>query len=114
MLVGLRDGEGSPIEGSGIEAIGLQPLDDRDAREMVARLAPDLAPAARDRIIREAAGNPLALAELSTAIRDDPPAATRSPTCCPQRPSRARVRRAGRRPSRRHPVADADRRPRRP
>jgi len=83
MLVGLRDGEGSPIEGSGIEQVGLPPLDDRDAREMVARLAPDLAPAARDRIIGEAAGNPLALAELSTAIRDDPPAGDALPDVLP-------------------------------
>ena len=38
---------------------------------MVSRLAPDLAPSVRDRILREAAGNPLALAELSATIRDD-------------------------------------------
>ena len=38
---------------------------------MVSGLAPDLAPSVRDRILREAAGNPLALAELSATIRDD-------------------------------------------
>jgi DNA-binding CsgD family transcriptional regulator len=71
MLVGLRDGEGSPIEAAGIEEVALGPLDDRDARDVVARVAPDLAPSVRDRIVREAAGNPLALAELSATIRDD-------------------------------------------
>src|SRR4029453_19201126 len=37
----------------------------------VSGLAPDLAPSVRDRIVREAAGNPLALAELPAAIRED-------------------------------------------
>jgi DNA-binding CsgD family transcriptional regulator len=46
-------------------------LSDRDARDMVSRLAPELAPSVRDRILREAAGNPLALSELSATIRDD-------------------------------------------
>jgi DNA-binding CsgD family transcriptional regulator len=71
MLVGLRDGEESPIQAAGIDQIELAPLDDVDAREVVARLAPDLAPAVRDRLVREAAGNPLALAELAATIRDD-------------------------------------------
>ena len=38
---------------------------------MVSRIAPGLAPLVRDRILQEAAGNPLALAELSATIRDD-------------------------------------------
>jgi hypothetical protein len=38
---------------------------------MVSRLAPELAPSVRDRILREAAGNPLALSELSATIRED-------------------------------------------
>ena len=71
MLVGLREGEASPFEAAGIDELALQPLSDRDARDMVSGLAPDLAPSVRDRIVREAAGNPLALAELSATIRDD-------------------------------------------
>jgi hypothetical protein len=71
LLVGLRDGEGSPIDGVGIEALRLQPLDDPDARDMLATSFPELAPSVRDRIVREAAGNPLALAELPTTVRDE-------------------------------------------
>ena len=71
MLVGLRDGEASPLDATGIPELALLPLSDRDAREMVARIAPGLAPPVRNRILQEAAGNPLALAELSTTIRDD-------------------------------------------
>ena len=71
MVVGLRDGEASPFDAAGIDELTLQPLSDRDARDMVSRLAPELAPSVRDRILREAAGNPLALAELSATIRDD-------------------------------------------
>ena len=71
MVVGLREGEESPFDAAGIAELALRPLSDRDARAMVSRLAPELAPSVRDRILREAAGNPLALAELSATIRDD-------------------------------------------
>jgi hypothetical protein len=71
MVVGARDGDASPFEAAGIDELALQPLSDRDAREMVSRIAPELAPSIRDRILREAAGNPLALAELAATIRDD-------------------------------------------
>ena len=71
MLVGLRDGEASPLDAAGIAELALHPLSERDAREMVSRIAPGLAPPVRDRILHEAAGNPLALAELSATIRDD-------------------------------------------
>jgi DNA-binding CsgD family transcriptional regulator len=71
MVVGLREGEQSPFDAAGIEEVALQPLGNRDAQDMVSRLAPELAPSVRDRIIREADGNPLALAELSATIRDD-------------------------------------------
>jgi DNA-binding CsgD family transcriptional regulator len=73
MVVGLREGEASPFEAAGIDELALQPLDDRAAREMVSSIAPELALSVRDRILREAAGNPLALAELSATIRDDTP-----------------------------------------
>ena len=71
MLVSLRDGEASPLDAAGIPELALHPLSDRDAREMVSRIAPGLAAPVRDRILHEAAGNPLALAELAATIRDD-------------------------------------------
>ena len=71
MVVGLREGEGSPFDAAGIDELSLGPLNDGDARAMVSSVAPGLAPVVYDRILREAAGNPLALAELSATIRDD-------------------------------------------
>jgi DNA-binding CsgD family transcriptional regulator len=72
MVVGLRDGDPSPIEAAGIAELALEPLSDRDAHAMVSNLAPDLSVSVRERIVREAAGNPLALAELTATVRDDP------------------------------------------
>ena len=83
MVVGLRDGETSPIEAAGIAELALEPLSDPDARDMVSSLAPDLEAPVRDRIVQEAAGNPLALAELSRTIRDDPASADRIPEVLP-------------------------------
>jgi DNA-binding CsgD family transcriptional regulator len=71
MVVGLREGDGSPFDAAGIDELSLGPLSDRDAWAMVSGIAPELAPSVRDRIVQEAAGNPLALAELSATIRDD-------------------------------------------
>jgi DNA-binding CsgD family transcriptional regulator len=72
MVVGLRDGESSPIEAAGIAELALGPLSDRDAHAMVTNLAPGLRAPVHDRIVREAAGNPLALAELAATVREDP------------------------------------------
>jgi DNA-binding CsgD family transcriptional regulator len=71
MIVGIRDGDACPVEEAGIDEVALMPLRDGDARDMVMRQAPSLSYAVRDRIVREAAGNPLALAELAATIRDD-------------------------------------------
>jgi DNA-binding CsgD family transcriptional regulator len=83
MVVGLRDGESSPIEAAGIAELALEPLSDPDGRDMVSNLAPDLGAPVRDRIVREAAGNPLALAELSRTIRDNPVSADPIPEVLP-------------------------------
>src|SRR5438270_6022208 len=45
------------------------PLDDASARELLARRAEDLSVVERERILREALGNPLALVELPAAWR---------------------------------------------
>ena len=83
MIVGLRDGESSPLEAIGIAEVALAPLSDGDARDIVARVAPVLASPVRDRIIRDAAGNPLALAELSAALGDDVAAGAELPEVLP-------------------------------
>jgi DNA-binding CsgD family transcriptional regulator len=83
MVVGLREGEESPFDAAGIDELVLQPLFDRDAWAIVSGLAPELSAAVRDRILREAAGNPLALVELSTTVRDETASGDRLPDILP-------------------------------
>ena len=59
---------GDALEGSGLRELCLRPLDDAAAAELLADQAADLAPQVRDRIIRDACGNPLALIELPAAL----------------------------------------------
>ncbi len=51
-----------------VETMWVAPLDEGPAAELLARNAAGLPAAARRRILREAAGNPLALSELSAAL----------------------------------------------
>ena len=70
VLIGtVRKGHHLPFTTTGRPAVELRGLDDQSARAMLARHGPDLGGAARERVLREAAGNPLALAELPVAIR---------------------------------------------
>ena len=69
MLVAVRDGFASPARGRG--AAGAPARAARTRRRAGALLdarAPRLAPTVRDRMLREAAGNPLALVELPVAL----------------------------------------------
>jgi len=68
MLLAVRDETPSSFEADGIDELALSPLSDDDAGQILLSRAPDLSPAIRDRIVREAAGNPLAVVELSSAI----------------------------------------------
>jgi DNA-binding CsgD family transcriptional regulator len=76
LLAAIREGEvATAVEVSGLPIVELQPLADRAARDLLKRHARDLAPAARERVLREAAGNPLALVELPGTVGasiDDP------------------------------------------
>ncbi|MFJ2755184.1 AAA family ATPase [Nocardioides sp. NPDC087217] len=51
-----------------VETMWVPPLDEDAAAELTARRASGLPAAARRRVLRESAGNPLALCELSTAL----------------------------------------------
>jgi DNA-binding CsgD family transcriptional regulator len=53
---------------SGLPEYELGPLDDESARLLVAGRFPGLAPRVRDRVLAEAAGNPLALLELPAGL----------------------------------------------
>ena len=69
LLTALRDGFESPFLEAGIPNLAIGALTDAQSEALLdARsLSPD--PVLRDRVLRNAAGNPLALVELSTAIR---------------------------------------------
>lgn len=54
----------------GLPSAELGPLAPREAAELLAGTAPDLAPAVRDAVGAAAAGNPLALVELPTTLTD--------------------------------------------
>lgn len=69
MLVAIRDGvEGHPLE-AGLPERRLEGLAEVDALALLDAREPGLTPALRDRVLREAAGNPLALVELPIALR---------------------------------------------
>ena len=110
LLAATRDGYPSALTDAGLPEHRLAGLDDTTAAALLDAAAPDLPPAARNRVLREAAGNPLALLELPAvaapargrAVGARRPAADRAP--------RARVRRARLRSARCHPPRAAGRR----
>src|SRR5262245_6199755 len=65
MIVAMRDGFESPLLQARLPELRVEGLSAHDAASLVDTVAPDLAPRLRERILREAAGNPLALVELS-------------------------------------------------
>ncbi|RKT67797.1 regulatory LuxR family protein [Saccharothrix variisporea] len=64
LLATVRDDTPSPFDD--LPALTLDPLGDDAAAELLTATAPDLAPDERARLLRVAAGNPLALTELPT------------------------------------------------
>jgi len=67
----VRSGQPSPFTQAGLAELELRGLTDAAARDVLAVSAADLSPVARERILRAAAGNPLALVELPAAWRAD-------------------------------------------
>lgn len=67
MLLAVRDELTSEFDAAGIDELALTPLAETEARRILAWQAPDLNAQFVERIVREAAGNPLALVELSRA-----------------------------------------------
>jgi DNA-binding CsgD family transcriptional regulator len=68
LLVGLRDGHGSSFAEVGLPELRLEGLDEEAATALLAARAPTLTPGVRERLLSEAAGNPLALMELPAAL----------------------------------------------
>jgi DNA-binding CsgD family transcriptional regulator len=69
MVLTARDGEDVDrrLAGAGLPETRLEPLNRVDSGALLARVVPGLRPALRERVLAEAAGNPLGLVELGEA-----------------------------------------------
>jgi DNA-binding CsgD family transcriptional regulator len=65
-----RTGEPDPLAPYDLPRMRLRPLSRHAAEEVLTEYAPPMSAPARDRVLREAAGNPLALREFPAALRE--------------------------------------------
>ena len=70
VLFAVRDGERRQFAAPGVDELVLAGLDHSSARVLLDRATPKLAPAVRERLLEDAAGNPLALLELPAGLSD--------------------------------------------
>jgi len=70
MIGSVRRGHDIAFATAGLPELDVQALDDASARAVLAQQGGDLSYAARQRVLREARGNPLALRELPAALRE--------------------------------------------
>jgi DNA-binding CsgD family transcriptional regulator len=68
MVVGARYWPQTPLADVGMPELGLDGLSEDAAAELLSNQAPDLDLPLRDRLVREGAGNPLALTELPRSV----------------------------------------------
>ncbi|XVQ10562.1 AAA family ATPase [Spirillospora sp. CA-255316] len=71
MLLAVREGHDTVLNDAGLPELSLARLDDDAATALLAARAPELGQAVRDRLLVEAAGNPLALVEFPAALSGD-------------------------------------------
>jgi hypothetical protein len=71
LLAAVREGYASALGEAGLPELRLEGLEAAAAGALLAAHAPTLAPRVRERLLAEAAGNPLALLELPVALRSD-------------------------------------------
>lgn len=71
MLIAVRDGFPNPFDEAGLTELRLQGLSEKAAGQLLDSRAPGLGPALRERLLQDAAGNPLALIELPAALRSE-------------------------------------------
>ncbi|KFU78075.1 regulatory protein, luxR family [Amycolatopsis lurida] len=72
LIATVRDGEPSPLRDAGLSSMDLGRLPGDVSAELVDSVAPGLSSTARSRVLAEAAGNPLALTELPSAVTEAP------------------------------------------
>ena len=70
VLFGVREGVSGPADEIGLPELRIPPLDEVAADTLLSSRAEDLPPELRARVVREAAGNPLALIELPKVLAD--------------------------------------------
>jgi DNA-binding CsgD family transcriptional regulator/tetratricopeptide (TPR) repeat protein len=80
LIPALRDGFESPFLNARIPELRVEALSDEDAALLLHARSPKVTPMLRDRILTEAAGNPLALVELPIALAAKADAAMASST----------------------------------
>ncbi len=71
LLIAVRESLDSPLLSAGLRELQLERLDDTSSSALLHAMAPDLTPTTRERILHDAAGNPLALIELPMALRSE-------------------------------------------
>ena len=67
LVAAIRDGYETPLREAGLPSVALRALDPPTAAALLDSRSPGLPPGVRERFLREAAGNPLALVELPIA-----------------------------------------------
>ncbi|WP_433605925.1 ATP-binding protein [Dactylosporangium sp. CA-139114] len=72
LVVAARDGFHGPFDDLGLAEVRLGPLGRADAAALLEARAPQLGAAVRERVLDEAAGNPLALVELPAVVDAGP------------------------------------------
>lgn len=83
LVAAVRDGYPGPFDDAGLPELPLQRLDDEASNALLDSRAPGLEAQVRDRLLKEAAGNPLALVELPIAMGSVGRGAALSPTWLP-------------------------------
>jgi DNA-binding CsgD family transcriptional regulator len=69
LLIAIRDGHETPFDDAGLPELRLEGLDLSASEALLDTHAPDLEPTLRERVLAEAAGNPLALVELPAGLQ---------------------------------------------
>jgi DNA-binding CsgD family transcriptional regulator len=71
IIFALREGEGRTFEGRNLPELLVTGLEDDDARALLSDTSDEIASSVRERVLVEAAGNPLALLELPAGLSDE-------------------------------------------
>ncbi|MGW4995561.1 helix-turn-helix transcriptional regulator [Streptomyces mirabilis] len=93
LLIAMREGHAGMLDDCRIAELALRPLDRASSSALLDARAPKLASDIRERVLAEAAGNPLALLELPTTLADGQ-AWAEAPPASPCVPLTARLERA--------------------